>query len=101
MNKLKGVAVGLGYFSQFHLEAWSRIVEVELVAICDSDIGKAKHVASTYGICKFYDDVDTLLIREQPDFIDIITPPQSHLELCRLAAEKGVNIICQKPLAPS
>lgn len=101
MKKVKGVAVGLGYFSQFHLEAWTRIESVELTAICDTDGGKAKSAVLKYGVPRFYTDVDEMLTKEQPDFIDIITPPETHLHLCQLAAEQGVSIICQKPLAPT
>jgi predicted dehydrogenase len=39
--------------------------------------------------------------REQPDFVDIITPPPSHSELCAEASKRGIHIICQKPLAPT
>lgn len=39
--------------------------------------------------------------RERPDFVDVITPPATHLEVCRAAAERGISIICQKPLAPT
>jgi predicted dehydrogenase len=42
-----------------------------------------------------------MLELEKPDFVDIITPPETHLELCQIAAELGVTIICQKPLAPT
>jgi predicted dehydrogenase len=38
---------------------------------------------------------------ECPDFIDIITPPDSHAELVRLACERNVPVLCQKALAPS
>lgn len=100
MKRKRGVAVGLGYFSQFHLEAWMRIKEVDLVAICDTDIAKAEGTATKYGISRFYSDVQEMLANENPDFIDIITPPETHLELCILAAKMGIDIICQKPLAP-
>ena len=36
-----------------------------------------------------------------PDFVDIITRPDSHLELVTIAAARGIPIICQKALAPS
>jgi len=42
-----------------------------------------------------------MLEKERPDFVDIITPPATHLEMCRTAAEMGIHIICQKPLAPA
>ena len=39
--------------------------------------------------------------REKPDFVDIITPPPSHREICAEAGRRGIHIICQKPLAPT
>ncbi len=101
MNPLKGVVVGAGFFSQFHFEAWTRIPEVELVALCDLDIMKAKQTARYYGISRFYDDVTTMLDEEKPDFIDIITPPAFHLLMCQEAMARGIAIICQKPLVPT
>ena len=32
----------------------------------------------------------------RPDFVDIITPPETHEEICHYAAARGVNIVCQK-----
>ena len=37
----------------------------------------------------------------EPDLVDIIVPPSKHLELIRIAAEKKINIICQKPFTNS
>ena len=42
-----------------------------------------------------------MIDREQPDFVDVITPPETHAEICDHAASRGVAIVCQKPLAPS
>ncbi len=101
MKKLKGVAVGAGYFSQFHFDAWSRIADVELAAICDVDAAKARQSAAQYGVAKSYSDFGEMLDNEQPDFVDIITRPDTHLALVREAAGRGIAIICQKPLAPT
>lgn len=101
MKPLKGVAVGAGYFSQFHFEAWTRIPEVELVAICDLDELKAKQLAQYYGVPRYYSEVTEMLDKEQPDFIDIITPPAFHMYICQQAIERGIAIICQKPLVPT
>jgi len=40
-----------------------------------------------------------MLERERPDFLDIVTRPAWHLPLVRLAAERGVAVLCQKPMA--
>ena len=102
-SKLTGVCVGAGYFSRFQYEAWNRISEVEITANCNRDIERAQSFAREFDIPKSYgfDDYILMLETEQPDFVDIITPPATHLELCRTAADRGIAVICQKPLAPT
>ncbi|WP_281989555.1 Gfo/Idh/MocA family protein [Aquimarina aggregata] len=101
MKKLKGVCIGAGYFSQFHYEAWKRIPEVEIMAVCDLSIEKARKICDAYGFSNAYNSLEEMLQKEAPDFLDIITPPETHLKFCKLAIEKNVNVICQKPLTPS
>jgi D-apiose dehydrogenase len=96
-GKLKVAAVGAGYFAQFQYEAWHRIEQVELVAVCNRSRDKADLVAQTYSIPQVYTDIDEMLRASRPDFVDIITPPETHLAAIRSAAEHGVNAICQKP----
>lgn len=101
MTELNGVAVGAGYFSQFHFDAWSRIEGVRLSAICDAESAAAQRAAREFKIPRTYSDFAEMLETERPDFVDIITRPDSHLELTRIAAEHGAAVICQKPLAPT
>lgn len=100
-RRLRGVSVGAGYFSRFQLEAWSRIPEVEIIAVCDQVEGKAREVQEQFGIPKRYASWEEMLDREKPDFFDIITPPATHEEMCVSAARRGIHLICQKPLAPT
>jgi predicted dehydrogenase len=101
MSRWRGVAVGCGYFSRFHREAWQRIPQVELTAVCDVDGGRAAAACAESGIPRHYTNAAEMLDAEQPAFVDIITRPETHLELVRMAAGRGVHIICQKPLAPT
>ena len=100
-RRLKGAVIGAGYFSRFHCEAWSRIDQVELCAVCDLDLERARQTADGHDIETAYGSVTEMLEAEQPDFVDIVTRPDSHLELVGLAAERGLHVICQKPLAPT
>ncbi len=101
MVKLKGVCIGAGYFSQFHFEAWQRLENVDIVGVCDSATERAQTVIEKYGFKNAYSDVEKMFLNERPDFVDIITPPETHLELCQLAIKHNIHIICQKPLAPT
>ena len=100
-RKLRGVGIGAGYFAPFQYEAWTRIPEVEIVAIYNRTEERARPLMAQYGIARFYEDWKEMLDRERPDFVDIITPPETHEEMCAFAAARGIHIICQKPLAPS
>ncbi len=98
---MRGVAIGAGYFSHFHYDAWARIDEAQIVALCDCDLTKATQVAGQFAIAQVFDDYKRMLDEVQPDFVDIITRPDTHLEIVREAAKRGIAIICQKPLAPT
>lgn len=100
-RRFKAVAIGAGYFSGFQYEAWNRIPEVDLVAISNRTEAKARRMMSEYGIPRYYAEWWEMIDRERPDFVDIITPPETHFEMCAHAASRGAAIVCQKPLAPT
>ena len=58
MAHLRGVAVGAGYFSRFHYDAWGRIPEVALTAVCDLDAARA---ATAYPGARPYTALRTML----------------------------------------
>jgi len=101
MADLKGVCVGAGYFSKFQYEGWNRIDEVTITAMCNRDAARGQAIQEAYGVERRYTDYREMLEKERPDFVDIITPPDTHVEMCRLAGELGIDVICQKPLAPT
>ncbi len=101
MKKLRGVAVGTGYFSQFQYEAWNRMENVEIVAVSSRRMEKAQAICNQFDIATAYDSFEQMLIAEKPDFVDIITPPETHSLFCNIAIKHNINIICQKPLAPT
>jgi predicted dehydrogenase len=98
-KKLKGVCIGAGYFSHFQYDAWRRLSEVELTAFAEHDDAKAKVTQEKFGVPRVYRDYREMLETEQPDFVDVITPSETHLEICGEAARRGIHILCQKPLA--
>ncbi|MEZ5355680.1 MAG: Gfo/Idh/MocA family oxidoreductase [Bryobacteraceae bacterium] len=94
MSRLRGGIVGCGFFAQFHLDGWRRMNGVDLAAACDPDLDRAREAAPNA-----YASVEEMLDREQLDFIDIATRPETHLEFVRRAVDKRIPVICQKPMA--
>jgi len=87
MKKLKAICIGAGYFGHFHYEAWQRIDNVELLAICDLNEEKAKAISEQYGFKNVYTDATKMFENEKPDFVDIVTPPHTHFKMVQLAVQ--------------
>ncbi len=101
MKDLKGAVVGGGFWADCQIAAWQEVPGVHLVAICNRTESKAEKLAKKYAIPHVYADVAEMLRVEKPNFLDVITSPDTHAEYVAVAAELGVPVICQKPLAPT
>ena len=103
-QKLRIATAGTGYFSQFHYNAWQRLMQegrVELTAVCNRTLSRAQEFADRYGFQSTYRDFSEMLQQVKPDLVDIITPPVTHPSYVRAAVDGGVAAICQKPFTPS
>lgn len=101
MKKLRFAVLGTGFWANYQIPAWLELEGIELVAVCDRNFAKAEAIAQGFGIPNVYDNAETLLNLEELDFIDIITDVDTHPHFTFMAAEKGVDVICQKPMASS
>ncbi|MEM6363463.1 MAG: cyclase family protein [Planctomycetota bacterium] len=95
----RGLLIGAGYFSDFHLDAWRRMPSAEIVCVCDLDQQRARESAARHGVPDSCQDVNEALARDDIDFIDIATGPTERLELVRAVLRQNLPVICQKPLA--
>lgn len=98
-RELKVAVVGLGYFAEFHLNAWAELDGANLVALSDLNEERGKWASGKYGVLA--SDQPTSITASNPDIIDIVTPPPSHLALIKTLAVKDRILICQKPFCTS
>jgi predicted dehydrogenase len=101
MEKTKVALIGLGGIGQvMHLPALLKLKEVEVVAVCDKDFGKAKNISKRHSIKKFYKNPEDLL-SENPEInaVVIATPTNTHLDISIKCLEAGKNILLEKPIA--
>lgn len=101
MKPLRFAVIGTGFWSNFQIAAWKELEGIELVAVCNRTRQRAEEIATKFGVPMVYDSVDELLEKETLDFVDIITDVDTHAPFTIAAAQKGIQVICQKPMAPS
>jgi len=99
---LRVALAGAGMVSAHHLLAWSRVPDVELVAIADPDIQAAEQRARQFSIPAVFADPAEMMANATPDALDIATPVDTHGALIELGCSHHLTgILCQKPLASS
>ncbi|TMA74276.1 MAG: Gfo/Idh/MocA family oxidoreductase [Deltaproteobacteria bacterium] len=100
---LKGAIAGFGFISgKGHHPAYRQRSDVEIVAIADVCPARLEAARAAAPQARLYPDFRALLAREtQLDFIDVATPPHAHAEIALLALERGVHVLCEKPLTTS
>jgi ribulose 1,5-bisphosphate carboxylase large subunit-like protein/predicted dehydrogenase len=98
---LRFAVLGAGFWARVQLAAWGEMGASVCVAVCDPDRGHAEDLARQRNVPAVYDEPAALFAAEKLDFVDIITPVETHAPLVELAARQGLTVICQKPMATS
>jgi len=98
VQKLRVGFIGCGGIAQAHAERLATYGDVELVAFSDVVVDRAKWFASRYG-GRAYGSWREMLDRERLDAVFICIPPFAHEDEVMVAAEKGVHIYIEKPIA--
>jgi predicted dehydrogenase len=70
------------------------------VAVADSRAERRAAAAEALPGARWHDSIDSLF-DEDLDFVDICTPPSSHAALIQSALQRGLHVLCEKPLVHS
>ncbi|MEM2522666.1 MAG: Gfo/Idh/MocA family oxidoreductase [Candidatus Bathyarchaeia archaeon] len=101
VQKVNVGLIGCGRVSEIHMNAYKNIPEVNVVAVSDINVERAKAFTQKYKIPKVYDDAVRLFELKDLDFVDVCTPISTHAKLACEAAKHGQNIFLEKPMARS
>lgn len=101
MAKLKAGILGAGEMGTKHAGNLDSIADVDVVAVCANSTSSAKGLADkiTGGKTRAYDDFDQMLQGSQLDLLYVCIPPHAHQGEVEKAAEAGINLFLEKPIA--
>lgn len=101
---LKVGVIGVGRWGRNHVRVLRDLAReglVDLAAVCDVDIAKAKAIAEKFAVPKAYGSVEEMVERESLDAVTIATPIDALASTARVAIEHGVHVLVEKPVATS
>lgn len=99
MKRFKWGIIGCGVIAPWHADSVVDSEYADLVAVCDVDEEKGKAFAERYGGIALYADYRQMLKEAGCDVVSICTPSGMHSEMTIAAAEAGVHVLCEKPMA--
>ena len=101
MKRLKTAVFGTGFVGRVHLEGIRRLGNVDLYAIGEPEVEKARKLADEFGAEKVEADYRVLLADPSLDAVHVCVPNALHFPIAKDALEAGKHVICEKPLATS
>jgi predicted dehydrogenase len=93
-------AIGVGGIGGVHLDNLAEMDRANVVAVCDVDRETAATAADAHD-ATVYTDYHDLYEAESLDAVVVAVPPFAHEDQELLAAEHGVDLLVEKPLALS
>jgi predicted dehydrogenase len=95
---MRGAIIGFGKIARGHLSAYKNVKDIDIVAIVEPVQTIREHIKSINPKLKVYKKIHELFSKTKCDFIDICTPPNTHLEYISLGLKNNCHVICEKPL---
>lgn len=90
--------VGCGRISERHFEAIEANPELSLVAVSDEVAARARSTGEKYHVPAF-SSYQAMLAETEADAAVVCTPSGLHPRHGIMAAERGLHVICEKPMA--
>jgi UDP-N-acetylglucosamine 3-dehydrogenase len=99
MNKKRVGVIGVGPMGKHHVRVYHEMKEVELVGVADVNEQARDEIATEYNTDAFTDCEQ--LLNKDLDAVSIAVPTSMHKEIARKAAQYGVHMLIEKPIADS
>ncbi|MDP9019914.1 MAG: Gfo/Idh/MocA family oxidoreductase [Actinomycetota bacterium] len=96
---VKIAVAGTGFGRKVALPVYQELEEFEPVAVWSRRAERARDLAEETGVPLGTSDLDELLSVPGLEALHVATPVTTHAEFAIAAAERGLHVMCEKPLA--
>jgi predicted dehydrogenase len=98
MNNIKVAIIGTGSAAKLHLQAYRKCPNVEVTAICGTNVDRARAFESEFSV-RPYLSIEEMLDKERPDVVSVTTLEWNHERPVLLSLEAGCHVLCEKVMA--
>ncbi|WP_079504635.1 Gfo/Idh/MocA family protein [Mesobacillus jeotgali] len=99
MEKFRVGIIGTGFGAKVHAPMMDHHEGFEVVAISSVSRGNTEEARNVSGIEKVYTNWREMLEQEALDVVVVASAVNLHKEMVTAAYEKGVHVLCEKPMA--
>lgn len=100
-KKLTVAVIGCGRVAEHHLKFIKQSPFVSEVALVDNNKAAVERLGKKFGITNRFDSLDALFSSIKVDVLHVTTPPEYHFKHAMAAIEEGINVLIEKPTAPT
>lgn len=97
---MKVAVIGCGIMGRTHANAYNQLQDAELVGVCDFVEEVARKEAETFNTTPYF-SFEEMVKEAKPEVVSICLPTHLHKEYVMKAADLGIHVICEKPIAPT
>jgi len=95
---LNVAVIGTGNMGKHHVRVYSEIESCNLVAVAEKDQEVGKKIADKFD-CKYYQDYNYMLEKENIDAVSIVVPTPFHKEVALKCMKHVKAMLIEKPIA--
>ena len=101
MGKIKIGVIGCGSIGSVHTDAYAKVADAEVVALCDILPDRLAEKAKRHNIAKTYTDYHQLLADPEIDAVSVCVPNNMHAPIAIDAFKAGKHVMLEKPMTLS
>ena len=90
--------VGAGAIAQTYAQAFADSEKMQLVAVADTRLEVAKAMAEASD-CAAFESAEAMAQEMELEAVVVCTPPATHRDVCKIFIERGIPVLCEKPLS--
>ena len=98
MEKVKIGVIGCGTIGSVHTNAYAKVENAEVVALCDILPDRLAEKAKLHNIAKTYTDYNQLLADPEIEAVSVCVPNNMHAPIAIAALNAGKHVMLEKPM---